>query len=68
MDRFTTFLNKAKQADLGDKQVFSFIVREGSHSLECQSGMRPNFSGLLQELSVAGKTAIRPLLWSLVTQ
>jgi DNA-binding transcriptional regulator YiaG len=29
MDRFTTFLNKAKQADLGDKQVFSFIVREG---------------------------------------
>jgi transcriptional regulator with XRE-family HTH domain len=29
MDRFTAFLDQAHQADLRDKQTFSFIVREG---------------------------------------
>jgi hypothetical protein len=29
VDRFTDFLNQAKRADLRDKQMFSFIVREG---------------------------------------
>ena len=29
MDRFAEFLGEAKRADLRDKQVFSFIVREG---------------------------------------
>lgn len=29
MDRFAAFLHQAHQADLRDKQAFSFIVREG---------------------------------------
>jgi len=29
MDRFSKFLDKAKRADLRDKQMFSFVVREG---------------------------------------